>query len=730
MPSPTRAISPIEDAIPASQYAGREQLDVTPGTTGHRETEAFLPSEHSVSTSPKERTPHKSQARFATLMTTWWFEIISLILAMAALIAIAVTMAEYHKKEQPAWKFSINLNTMIAILSALLRVCVVFVVEEVISQLKWMWFRRPQPLRHLAQFDDAARGSWGSLLLFFRIRRLDSALMGCIVIVLSFGIGPFTQQAVRSVSCDLPLETSEASIQIARWMSHHNTPRLGSAHWDLDLETKAAILDGLANPNTTRSAISPVCSTGNCSFPSYDGVTHSSVGLCKKCVNITPWLTEAHNKSSNVVDQNGNPDQNSYDFNLILSDGYGVGGGRLTFNYTPGDFAVPTTPLRISNGVGWESLLGHPVFDESFKAALQASIVNVSIIALTQDGCTWIQGTGPGQSSERHVNCPHLVSNFTPYWDFINVVAAGCTFYPCVKNFHGTVDDTIFTETIVSETPLLTIPHTETNYWPNREHFNSPCVVDNLTYTLANVSSIPEGNHNFTYTFVEGKNVSVPEQCVYAVSGVYTQTLSEFMDETVLGNCTFPAITNLDNTPTSSDWDTATCQGWWLKSLINKGYATFQRIDANMEAIATAVTSEIRKQGNDPNGEPAFVKGTVFRATVCTQFDWIWLAFPLTLIALTTLLLFAMCGKTLFEKNSVPAWKSSVLPLLFTGNGMAKTGALENMKEIEGETDKAVVTLLHTGRGWEFISERFSDAFPSGEAKPSTKFSSTSSVGA
>jgi hypothetical protein len=55
------------------------------------------------------------------LFKAWWFEIASLIVAIAALVAIVVTLAEYDKKEQPGWKHTINLNTLIAILSTLLR---------------------------------------------------------------------------------------------------------------------------------------------------------------------------------------------------------------------------------------------------------------------------------------------------------------------------------------------------------------------------------------------------------------------------------------------------------------------------------------------------------------------------------------------------------------------------------------------------------------------------------
>jgi hypothetical protein len=37
----------------------------------------------------------------------------------------------------------------------------------VVSQTKWIWYKKSRPASHLAYFDSASRGPWGSLLLFF-----------------------------------------------------------------------------------------------------------------------------------------------------------------------------------------------------------------------------------------------------------------------------------------------------------------------------------------------------------------------------------------------------------------------------------------------------------------------------------------------------------------------------------------------------------------------------------
>jgi hypothetical protein len=175
-PSTNEEITPtrrIEDPLPP------------PNTLGRQEKQPFLKTELMSVVSDQ------GLSRRA-LFFAWWLELASLLLAIAAFIAIAITLYKYNQQEQPAWRYSINLNTLVAILSTVLRACMVVVVEEgnallfkhnfvtllkyswslVVSQLKWMWFHKPRPIRHLAYFDTAAHGPWASLVLGFRIKRM------------------------------------------------------------------------------------------------------------------------------------------------------------------------------------------------------------------------------------------------------------------------------------------------------------------------------------------------------------------------------------------------------------------------------------------------------------------------------------------------------------------------------------------------------------------------------
>jgi len=124
-----KAQTSVDNALENRLHNEQESADATAGLVEPGETHAFLPSVHTASTcTEQERT--KGKYSRPALLTTWWFEIASLMIAIAALVAIVVTMAKFDKREQPAWKYAINLNTLIAILSTLLRACMVVAVEE------------------------------------------------------------------------------------------------------------------------------------------------------------------------------------------------------------------------------------------------------------------------------------------------------------------------------------------------------------------------------------------------------------------------------------------------------------------------------------------------------------------------------------------------------------------------------------------------------------------------
>lgn len=480
----------------------------------------------------------------------------------------------------------------------------------------------------------------------------------------------------------------------------------------MDLSTKVAILDGLISSNTTKFALTPDCSTGNCTFPSYNGISHSSIGMCRKCVDVTPWLVE-EKVATNL--ENGTESDNPL-FKIVLPDGSSV--GNSTGLHAPVKIETVTGYNTIwkSNhpmyGGLWERWNGSflAAFGDEFRDVFTSSILNISLVTFTDSGCEYFDGDGrPSQKcSNNGVPTSYYGYNGSMY----NVVATSCSFYPCVRDYHGSVQDARFKETIIAETPVLQPPGQDNHTFPNFERFHTPCQIDGNVYTAENVSLIPKDNHNFTLTMVGDEQISVPTQCVFGMYGVYALSLGDFMSETMFGDCTVPSRITFGMK--TEDYVALMCYPWYIKGLAAQGNATFETLDANMQSVALAITSEIRNQGSDfdslmwqsPTSQPPlYAQGTVIRTTVCTRFDWKWLAFPVALLASTMLLLCITCGKMLLDRHRIPAWKSSNLPLLFTGNQIGRNVAAGDLDRILADTDKMIVRLSHDGKGWEFVSE-------------------------
>lgn len=230
----------------------------------------------------------------------WTWELLSLFVALGLMAATIAILAHFEGQKVPEWPFSINLNTLIALLSTILRAAMLVAVAEVLGQLKYGHFSRPRPLKHLHDFDRASRSVNGSVKLLFVAPKNILAVVAAIVTILSLAIGPFTQQAIRSVTCPQLVTDANASIPIAHFVPGPALYyRIGAGEWEVDTDMKGAMVQGLTNPTGNDSAIVASCPTGNCTFPaSSENITHSSIGMCSACMDTTQFVTA---NTSNTV---------------------------------------------------------------------------------------------------------------------------------------------------------------------------------------------------------------------------------------------------------------------------------------------------------------------------------------------------------------------------------------------------------------------------------------------
>lgn len=102
---------------------------------------------------------------------SWFWEIVSLALALVALGSIVGVLASFDGKPLPDWPYAITLNALVALLATVAHASLVLPLSSAISQLKWIRFRTGRwPLSDLELFDEASRGPSGSFLLLWKRR--------------------------------------------------------------------------------------------------------------------------------------------------------------------------------------------------------------------------------------------------------------------------------------------------------------------------------------------------------------------------------------------------------------------------------------------------------------------------------------------------------------------------------------------------------------------------------
>lgn len=112
-----------------------------------------------------------SKAAVLSSHESWTFEMLALVVALCAVAAIIGVVAHYNGRALPDWPHEITLNALIALLATFANATVSVCLSSGISQAKWIRFKKSAaPLSDIERFDDASRGSWGSMKLLVTAR--------------------------------------------------------------------------------------------------------------------------------------------------------------------------------------------------------------------------------------------------------------------------------------------------------------------------------------------------------------------------------------------------------------------------------------------------------------------------------------------------------------------------------------------------------------------------------
>ena len=117
------------------------------------------------------------------LLYEWWmWEFLAMVVSIGAIIALIVVLKDADQQQQQPWMIGntqLTLNTVISIISTIIRASLLVMVSGALNQSPWNWFAQRehghnnwsgQPLKDLDTFGGAANSSLASLKLLYRTK--------------------------------------------------------------------------------------------------------------------------------------------------------------------------------------------------------------------------------------------------------------------------------------------------------------------------------------------------------------------------------------------------------------------------------------------------------------------------------------------------------------------------------------------------------------------------------
>lgn len=422
------------------------------------------------------------------------------------------------------------------------------------------------------------------------------------------------------------------------------------------------LLSSLTGPPLDQSQLF-TCDSGNCTFESISGVTHSSVGVCSKCTDVR---SELHETLEGPFA--------SYHFR---------NNSQSAINTR-----IEPSPLNVTT----------------------SSEAHTSFLALTAAGCV----TRTNEKAEAIRNCPHDYENMPKLNSRIDIVAANCSLYPCIRHYYGKVTNGTLHEHSISAQPMAQ-PNSTADYVTMIQ----PCIIDNEWYDFSNITDAPRNDLNWTSLISDGVFYEVPGHCLRVLPYLEFDGIGYFLSENLKGSCRlWQSINQIGNITNQMSCEDA---GWWMKALYMGGKVTFEALELAHNNMATAITNRMRANGltlSTTETSRSYKQGTSSQMSICVRLDGLWLLYPGVLLALTSALLATAYTQSCQNRGKQPVWKSAILPLLFynvskeqddTGNdglGTSSSMPLLQLAELESLADQTIVSFRSGDEGARFVVEK------------------------
>lgn len=612
-----------------------------------------------------------------TMLQLWWSELSCTIISAASFVAMLVVLHAYADQPMSHWKFTISLNSVIAILAAVFKASLAVPLSEGLSHLKWVWYttNKERPLSDIEVFDNASRDPLGSLRLVFTKllakERPLLAILGASAVVIAIALDPFAQATVGHFSCDrIGINGGAHPVALVPRSNVYDpeiaTIRGGSVL--LDVDTQLAIYKGLLDPpsNSSIGMTGHVqCATGNCTFAQDEhGAAFSTLAVSYACADISNTIIHTNTTKKG----------------LMTSSIYSLPSGAQAIVWH-----TPRSGVQVLHVVD-ATPDSNELLDDGYRNLM--SLEN------------WPLFTMEAVMVSPHRNCS-VAANGTkecePFYrsDWEHPSAYSCSLYPSLKTFGANIALGIYREQEISSVNLQNLGAVgqEVDYGaqvPNWQ-MGTDTFLRNGTWHDCNAT----GGNTTTNTIevYTAKNKTMPE-CVHSQPGEcedtiptmwyppecvwYLSTSIYWLFPELLGQLLHnkTVFSTDDDNPESADGEP------YLRRLFAKSTrsgsesegARILAFEKFMAGIAASISAVIRTRadGTKANATTAggvvdlsrYAVGETWTTEICYSVQWGWLSYLAVLLFMEMVFFGAVVVKTQLSRWDMD-WKSSPLVAFF-----------------------------------------------------------------
>ncbi|KAK3996636.1 hypothetical protein QBC44DRAFT_317245 [Cladorrhinum sp. PSN332] len=629
------------------------------------------------------------------LLQVWWLEGLACLLVVSMLAAVVATIRPYEGKPLPQLPYNLSINTLVAIYFVTLKSALAFVLSQLLGQLKWSGFERTLPLYRLAQYDDASRGPWGSLILLWSFRGRSFLASGvAIILVLATILDPFGQQIIRFYSCPTQDTTTNATVPVAHSVNigiYCPFPNSPLTVCTLGADMQATIQVGMLQSSLSPPSVS--CPTGECVFDT----PYGSAGWCNRCSDVSDRLLFSTERRTSK-DGQGNVTRDWRNITLPPPPAYG------DLNDTASVYGYLDSNITFLNA---RSLLRH---SSDGYLLLQFIFMDNSLGGHQSDNSWMARGYG----------------------------AAECSIYPCLRKYKSKISKGNMIEETLSETADQWGLFYEPQYKPvffiwrsPRKTIEASCLNETeIGYLKRYGYSFEDLNITTAWLKFDGTRVESPlpndmkdtshpgarRPIPIDIAHVRRECIYEFSRESVwsavlyLGSVFNGAMARATIRRNMTGDGVLTIGTPYLQAISQRGDISYAALTGVVDRVTQGLTNYVRDASAAAENTEAVensATGILFKQDTCVRVEWVWLAFPSVLV--TGMLITVMAtmvrvstGGPLARQN----YKTSVLPLTFypleRQDTCTCTAGPETMSKMESEAKRLTVRLEATERGWRF----------------------------